>query len=228
MADVGDIVALVLDVSPADVTTVATVAVIGPPPLNTLSAPTAVSSVDRTLWTAQLPLTIAGEWRVTWTVTGTGAGVQHDTVYAIGTPSTGEAYATLSDLVAYLNTEPPAGSRQRLIRATAVIDELLVGAVYPVNGSGLPTGTAHITALRDAACAQAQWWVELGDVTGVGISTWWDPLSTESASAGDRAGVAAYGNGKDWRSRSQPLIAPTAVSILRQAGLLPLRAVVRG
>src|SRR4051812_14864923 len=95
MPDVGEDATLTLTVSPHDGTTSASVAVISP--AGTASTLSPVTADGGATWNAYLPLTEAGAWQVTWTVTGQGSGVEHDTVYAFA-PLVGDSYATLSDL----------------------------------------------------------------------------------------------------------------------------------
>lgn len=221
MPDVGDRVTLTLTVDPADETTEATVIVTSPPPLNVPTALVATPGADNEVWTAPLTLTSAGEWRIAWTVSGTGANVEYDTVYAIPQPS-GRSYATLTDLAGWLMSEPPAGSARRLIRATEKIDQLLLGARYPVDDDGMPTDTDHITALKDAVCAQVEWWVETGDTTGSGVSTSWDSVQIGSVSLSRKKSGGASNS-----SPSQS-VAPAAVAALHAVNLLPIRAILFG
>jgi hypothetical protein len=220
MPDVGDRVILTLTVDPADGTTSASAVATSPPPLDAAVPLTPTSNAGRDTWTAPLDLTSAGEWRIKWTVTGTGANIEYDTVYAIAQP-TGRTYATLSDLAAWLGVEPPAGSYKRLVRATRKIDQLLIGSTYAVDEDGLPTDAEDIAALRDAVCAQAEWWVEIGDVSGVGVSSWWKPVSTK-ATAPPRPQQLAKDN------PAQQQYAPAVAEILQQAGLLPNRVIIYG
>jgi hypothetical protein len=74
--DVGDIAVPTLTVDPFDGTTDATVVVTAPD--GTTSTPAPASTNGGQTWTVQVPVTQAGIWYVTWTVTGTGAGVETD------------------------------------------------------------------------------------------------------------------------------------------------------
>jgi len=220
MPDVGDRVTLTLTVDPADGTTEATAVATPPPPLTGDVTLETTPDAGHATWTAELELTDPGEWRIKWTVIGTGANVEYDTVYAIA-QLTGKSYATLTDLAAWLGTEPPPGSQKRLIRATAKLDSLLIGSVYPVDEAGLPTDMTDIVALRDATCAQAEWLVEIGDVSGVGVSSWWKPVSTKATAAPKPREL-----GKDNPARQE--YAPAVFDILQGAGLMPIRPIVYG
>ncbi|MGH3942504.1 MAG: hypothetical protein ACRDTG_28550 [Pseudonocardiaceae bacterium] len=211
MADVGDSVLLTLTVDPADGTTTATVQITSPSGAITNPGPT--PSADRATWTAPLTLTAAGRWRVTWTVTGVGAGVEHDAVYAIELPP-GRVYATLGDLASATGEEPTNGDARRLIRASALVDSALIGAIYETNPTTLlPTDAAVVAALRDAVCAQVQWWAETGDDTGSGAAARWDAVGIGNVKLSGRR--SRHGGAAEE-------LAPAAQTALRLAGLLPI------
>lgn len=211
MADVGDTATLSLSVSPFDGTTSATVSVTSPS--GVVSAPSATSADSGATWTAYLPLDAAGAWRVTWTVTGTGTGVEHDTVYAFATPAPGDTYATLSELAAWLRADPPDNAERLLVAASRRVDSALIGAFYAVDDDGLPTDADVIAALRDAVCAQVEWWDEIGDTTGTGAGGEWSSVSIGKVSV-------STGGGTGGPSRRR--LAPDAIEVLHTAGLLPV------
>jgi len=220
MPDVGDVATLTLTIvptnGPADATTTATITEVKRDGAVALPNPTTTPNVGRDTWTASLPLTAAGEWQIKWTVTGKGAGVQYDTVIALE-PPTGRSYATVADLANWLGTEPPNGSRRRLIRASGDLDALLIGAVYTVDTADLPTDATVKAALRDAACAQVEWWNVNGDPDGTGASSDYDDVSIGSVKLSRRgrsSGSSSSGSG-DW--------APRALRVLAAAGLLTTR-----
>lgn len=218
MYDVGDTAQLKLTVDPHDGSTVATVAATSPSGLT--SAPVAVSDDGGQTWTANLPLTEQGRWPVLWTVTGKGANVERDSVFAFA-PTVGRTYATLSDLASYLHAEPGPTADRDLVTATRLVDALLIGAVYPVTDvDGLPILTAHVHALRDAVCAQAAWFDETGDSTGAGEQY-------QSTSIGALSFTRGYTGGGSAAGASQRY-APDTILILRTAGLLPINAAVYG
>lgn len=211
MLDVGDISTLTLTLTVADVTTTATVALVSVPAGVTPPALTATPNAARTIWTAPLLGTAAGAWKAKWTVTGTGQGVEFDTVYFLDL--VGSSYATLSHYVTWLGADPPNGSARLLIRASAFLDGLLVGAVYPVT-AGLPTAAVDIAALRDATCAQVEYWQETGDTTGSGATGSWSDVQIGSVKLSGRTGGAT----------GDRQLAPSAADILHTAGLLPVTA----
>lgn len=75
-------------------------------------------------------------------------------------------YATADDLGAYLGTEPPADSDRLLIRAQELIDATLTSAMYTSDSNGNPTDATVIGALRQATCAQVEYWITNGDELG--------------------------------------------------------------
>ena len=79
-------------------------------------------------------------------------------------------YATLDDYEDYLGKAPPADfDAESLVRASARIDRALLGAIYATHPTTqLPTDPDVAEAMRDATCAQALWWDEIGDSTGSG------------------------------------------------------------
>lgn len=121
-------------------------------------------------------------------------------------------YATEAEYAAWLGLdEAPAGAVQALRTASLRVDELLIGAVYPVE-DGLPTEQVHIDALRDATCAQA--------------------AHAKASGVGDQGDAPVYsevqiGSAKLKRATAQELpgaggkYSDEAWSILQLAGLVP-------
>lgn len=80
-------------------------------------------------------------------------------------------YATPTQLAEWMGLgSPPAGADRMLRAASRDVDHLLVCAVYPVDGDGLPTEAAHVTALQEATCAQVEHHRSRGDPYGTGVS----------------------------------------------------------
>ncbi|MFT4189870.1 MAG: hypothetical protein QM621_15005 [Aeromicrobium sp.] len=127
-------------------------------------------------------------------------------------------YATEADYIAFTGATTSV-SVALLDAASRDVDELLIGAVYDTDHEGLPTRTSIVKALREAACAQAQWLDAIGDDDGAGAAQAVKSASLGSASytidgASQPGAGAATGSGR--------LIGGGAVSILRVAGLLPV------
>lgn len=217
MPDVGDTATLTLTIDPADGTTLATVEATNPSTGATTSPSVTLDVADGVgTATALLSLPAAGAWQVTWTVTGQGAGVENDVVYAFG-PITGKSYATLSELAAFLDSEPGATADRLLVKATRLIDLLTIGSVYDTDDDDLPTDATVAAAFRDAVCAQVAWWDEQGDTTGSGGATEWGDVMIGKVRLSRRVSQGAGGDATTVPNR----LATEAVEILRVAGLLP-------
>lgn len=116
-------------------------------------------------------------------------------------------FATVADLADWLpssvDIDEPDASRQ-LVRATTLI-ERAVRAPYAVDSTtNLPTDTTIAAALRDATCAQVEFWAETSEEHDV------DGL------AGEHYSVTGYSG------KRAPRLAPRAVDLLANAGLLEL------
>lgn len=168
MPDVGDMVTAQLTVSPYDGTTQATLAVTAPD--GAVSHPVATTVDGGQTWTAPLTYTMAGVWRLSWTVTGTGASVEHELVSVAPTPGTGLAgrvYATTTQLAEYMQAAPPLDAPRLLASASRMLDALVLAYCrYAVDGDGMPTDPLVAAAIGRAVCAQVAWWEEIGDSTG--------------------------------------------------------------
>ncbi|HZF92077.1 hypothetical protein [Streptomyces sp.] len=171
MPDVGDTVTASLTVDPHDATTSAVLAVTSPS--GAVTTPTTGTADGGKTWTATLTYTAAGLWRLSWTVTGTGASVQHEVVSVAPAPAvgvTGRVYATTTQLAEYLGAAPPLDSARLLLEASRMLErDFLVPAVYDTTDDGLPSDPVVASALAEAVCAQAEFWMEVGvenDISG--------------------------------------------------------------
>ncbi|MER6832707.1 hypothetical protein ABT320_01735 [Streptomyces cellulosae] len=190
MPDVGDLVTARLDVSPADATTAA-VLVVTLPDGSTLT-PVVTGAEAGAVWTAPVVYTMAGLWRLSWTVTGTGASVEHEVVSVAPAPpvtGTGRTYATTTQLAEYLGTAVPLDAVRLLTDASRALDDALKTAHYTVDDDGLPTEPAVAAAFAEAVCAIVQWWDETGDP--VGADGGWDSVSAGPVSLSGRSGGTA-------------------------------------
>lgn len=168
MPDVGDLVTARLSVDPADETTAAALLVTRPDA--TFVMPVVTGADGGATWTAPVTYTLAGIWRLSWTVTGTGAGVEHELISVaplLGAVPNGRSYATTTQLANYLGVAPPLESARLLREATKLLDDLLRAAVYDVNDAGMPTDSEVIEAFADAVCSQVQFWGEVGEETDI-------------------------------------------------------------
>jgi len=137
-------------------------AVLGP----TSDGITGADQATYTLNWQPAPTLAAGDYLVTWTADGVPAITQTVTVVALPqeAPSPG-VYATVAQ---YQNKTgdlftPTARVQQELITASEVIDEALIGAVYPTDADSMPTNPAHIDLFMRATCAQAQFQIDNND-----------------------------------------------------------------
>jgi hypothetical protein len=73
------------------------------------------------------------------------------------------AYATPADLAAWLGTDAPEDSERLLRRASELLDANVYGAYAVDSATGLPADPDAAEALRDATCAQVEFWVEVGE-----------------------------------------------------------------
>lgn len=197
--------------TPADGTTTGAVLVTAPD--GTTSSPSVTGALNGSVWTgtAQLPLLLAGVWSLTWTIVGTGAGVEQQTI-TVGPalPQAGRAYATTTDWANWTGTAAPADAQKRLRDATREVDRLLATALYAVDDDGMPIAAAAVEALRDATCAEAVWLAETASLRGAQGA--YSSVSIGSVTLA-RAPTARPG-------QEPPRVAAEAIDILRLAGLL--------
>lgn len=114
-------------------------------------------------------------------------------------------HATTDDLTAWLpeDVTVPSDAARLLERASLVVDDA-VTAPYLVDTERVPTETRIADALRDATCAQVEWWIETGDVLGLD--------DFHSVSIGSVTLARS-------ESKSRRRLAPDAQLILANAGL---------
>lgn len=197
MPDVGDVVTARLAVDPADGTTAATLLVTRPD--GTTVSPVATAADGGATWTAPLTYTLAGLWRLSWTVTGTGASVQHDVVSVAPAPAVtvvGRSYATTTQLATALQQAPPLDAVALLERATQLLDtDFLRAAVYDVDDDGMPTDPVVAAAFADAVCSQVEFWGEVGaetDISGPLQGVTLGSLSIQFGAGDNRSGPSYY------------------------------------
>lgn len=125
------------------------------------------------------------------------------------------AYATTQDLAGVLDYTPN-NAQVLLDRASRQIDRAIQCAVYNVDGNGMPTDAAVITALKDATCEQVAYMLEVGNTAGIAHGL------KAGVPSGASAGTVELSRGPSTggASADQPWLAEQAEIILRQAGLL--------
>ena len=123
------------------------------------------------------------------------------------------AYATISDLEAWLAPDPaPANAVRLLEQASDAIDSALIGAMYD------PTDASVQEVLLKACVRQVHWMMDRDDETGANNDL-------QSMSAGSRSFTRrTVGEG----AGAAPRIAPQAVTVLRNSGLLTMWPLVVG
>ncbi|MGW5409026.1 hypothetical protein [Streptomyces spiralis] len=197
MPDVGDVVTATLTVEPADGTTAASLLVTRPD--GTTVSPVVTGANGGATWTAPVTYTLAGLWRLSWTVTGTGASVEHQVVSVAPAPAvvgTGRVYATTTDLANILGAAPPLDAVQLLTDASRALDDALKTAVYCTDEDGMPTHPDVVAAFAEAVCRIVEWWAETGDPVGAGGG--WDSVSAGPVSlsrSGDSTVAAPIAGG---------------------------------
>lgn len=119
------------------------------------------------------------------------------------------AYATVDEFSDYLDGDPlPAHPDRLLARATDVVNELLVGAVWTTDTDGMPTDARVADKLREAVCIQADYMSRTDDE--LGTRALYDSVSTGGVSYSR----ATSGSGGALPSR----YAPALLTFIRTAG----------
>ncbi|WP_128818023.1 hypothetical protein [Streptomyces sp. S063] len=169
MPDVGDLVTARLEVGEHDETTAVTLVLAAPD--GTVSTPVVTPVDDGAAWTAPVVYTAAGVWRLSWSVTGTGAGIEQELVSVAPAPGArgdGRVYATTTDLANALKEAPPLNAQKLLERASELLDsDFLLTAIYDVDEDGMPTHPLVAAGFRDAVCSQVEFWGEVGEETDI-------------------------------------------------------------
>lgn len=124
-------------------------------------------------------------------------------------------YATLANYRTWSQdaVTPDARVTWLLARASEDIDRALIGAVYPVDASSMPTDAADIQTFQDATCAQAAFRQDMSDDTGAASRN--DSTSIGGISIHRAAGTAAL---------AMHPIGPEALKILHTAGAISVAA----
>lgn len=76
-------------------------------------------------------------------------------------------HATLAELEAYTFEPAPPDGQRLLQRATEMIDTYVFGMYEIDSVTNLPIATKVREALRDATCAQVEFWLQTGDEADV-------------------------------------------------------------
>lgn len=125
-------------------------------------------------------------------------------------------YATADDVINWIGDYPPANVDVLLARASLVVEELVMGVVYDTDVNGLPTDAGVIATMRDAVCAQVQWWVP--GMPAVGDSSSEDGWPRMSRASRPDPTMASG------KQPGRPEVAPDVGRILHVAGMFPSHA----
>jgi hypothetical protein len=116
-----------------------------------------------------------------------------------------DAYATEEQLADFLPAGTEVDDAARLLkRASELLDGSVTNIFTVDSTTGIPTDAPTAEALRDACCAQVEFWLEVGEEHDI------DGLAGTDVSVGGFTGKRAT------------VIAPRAQRILGNAGLLAM------
>lgn len=132
------------------------------------------------------------------------------------------AYASEADLTTYTGEPAPAGAARLLREAAALVRFATRNDLYDVQPSGLPSDDDLREAMRDATCAQVEYWTLAGldpiggDITAAAPirATEVDAAKVEYDTAGQASVAAMTAKAAAVRSLCQQ-----AYQILRNVGL---------
>jgi hypothetical protein len=129
------------------------------------------------------------------------------------------AYATAAELAAYTNVAiTDQGTDDRMLqRATDQINTALIGLFYATDTLGNPLDANQILGLKNATCAQVEYWRATGDELGLAEDYASFTIGSVSLNRGGKA-TAPKPRG--------PVLCPRAIQHLRMAGMWPVIPVV--
>lgn len=189
----------------------------GTPVATTGSGVTGTGGQYRYVWTVP-PATVPGSYLVTWTGVRASDSVTITYQQAVmvaampsSTPIPG-VYATVAQYQAKTGDQWSPGSviEQRLRLATEQLDVYLVGAVYAVDGDGMPTEPGLIDTLSRACCEQARF-----------LNAHNDDAQVKREYSSSNVGGVQVTRAPSMLAPALPPLAPQAAAILRVAGVLP-------
>ncbi len=174
-----------------------------------------VVTVDQATYSYQwlpAPSLAPGDYVVEWTATGGQPITYVVTVVALPqeTPSIG-VYATVAQYQAWAMDmlTPTDLVTMYLRRASEIIDEALIGAVYPVDADSMPTNASHIDLFMRATCAQTQFMIANAD-----------PANVKPQYASTSMGGVSQTRTASAQGGVLPRLAPQAAAILHTGGAL--------
>lgn len=137
------------------------------------------------------------------------------------------SYATPTDFGAWNGTLVQPSDIQRLLdRASDLLDAALITAVYAIDANSNPTDAVIVAALKNACCAQVEWWivtdVEFGMVSRQQLVNMGAVGAWENAAAGDLSRTAPWSPAQGVPT-GRARLAPRAREILLVARLWNVR-----
>lgn len=162
--------------------------------------------------------TAPGSYLVTWTGTRASdstVATYTQAVMVAADPQAVPLPGVYASVAQYRNWSGDASTPQQRIsvalqRATEQIDVALVAAVYGTDADGMPLDAGLANVLVRATSAQAQYLIAVNDDAGV---------KREYASIS--VGGVSYSRAPNMAGKALPPICPSALAILRVAGVLP-------
>ncbi|GAA3441059.1 hypothetical protein [Planomonospora venezuelensis] len=123
------------------------------------------------------------------------------------------AHATSEQYETYTDTTAPSNIGLLLARASRLVDQALLCAVYDVDDDGVATEAAVLTALEEATIEQVHAWVAVGE-DGTNATAEYGDVAIGSVRLGRRSSSGGAGGGS-----AATRLAPQAAMVLAQAGL---------
>ena len=161
---------------------------------------------------------VPGSYLVTWTGTRTSdstqvAYSQAVTVAAQPAPAPIPGlYATVAQYRAKTSDQftPDATVQQRLQLASEQLDLALIGAVYAVDGDGMPTDPGLVDTLVRACCEQVRF-----------LNAHNDDAQVKREYSSTNVGRVSVSRAAAMQARALPPLGPQTLAILRVSGVLP-------
>lgn len=124
-------------------------------------------------------------------------------------------YATAADYQSFTGQTPPSDITALLADATRMLESSIFRfCLYEADEDGYPSNTVVRQAFREAVCAQARWFDDIGDSTGA-AGAGWGSVSLGSAQL-SRSVTSVSGASSPARE-----IAPAVLDVLQAPDLTP-------
>jgi len=148
--------------------------------------------------------------------------------YPAGVPVT-FIYATVDDLEAWTQADVPDNADALLRQASTLVTEAIRTVFYTVDSNGKASDTTVLATLKDATCAQVEFWIaaDINPMAGGVQAT----LTLQQTDLG--SGRVRYDNTSGLlltqaRIAGATTLCPNAVTILNEGGLLYGKTTVYG